>query len=76
MTFSGFIDIWNGFIPDWKADGSQKKGIVILTEPQLWYNFSNKFSAGTEWEISNNFIYTATTGTFFLNPTLALKFNF
>ena len=76
VTFSGFIDIWNGFIPDWNVDGGQKKGIVILTEPQLWYNFSNKFSAGTEWEISNNFIYTATTGTFFLNPTVALKFNF
>ena len=76
MTFSGFIDIWNGFIPDWNVDGSQKKGIVILTEPQLWYNFSSKFSVGTEWEISNNFIYTATTGTFFVNPTLAVKFNF
>ncbi|MGM9800266.1 MAG: DUF5020 family protein [Muribaculaceae bacterium] len=75
MTFSGFIDIWNGYIPKWNEHGKQKKGLVVLTEPQLWYNFSNVFSVGTEWEISNNFIYHNGTKTFYVNPTLAVKFN-
>lgn len=76
-TFSGFADLWTGYVPDWKEDGSQKKGVVFLAEPQLWYNFSNCFSLGTEWELSSNFIYpTGNTGTrFYVNPTLAVKFN-
>lgn len=76
-TFSGFADLWTGYIPEWKADGSQKKGVVFLAEPQLWYNFSKCFSVGTEWELSSNFIYpTGGSDTrFFVNPTLAVKFN-
>ncbi len=75
ITFSGFIDLWNGYIPEWKADGTQKKGLIFTTEPQLWYNFSSHFSAGTEIEISNNFIYhTSSNTTFYVNPTLAVKF--
>lgn len=76
-TFAGFADIWSGYIPEWKADGSQKKGVVFLAEPQLWYNFSKCFSVGTEWELSSNFIYpTGGADTrFFVNPTLAVKFN-
>ncbi len=71
-TCSGFIDFWRGQ----KANGHGQ--LVILTEPQLWYNFSKHFSAGTEIEISNCFIYpeAATTKTCYVNPTLALKYNF
>lgn len=76
-TFSGFADLWNGYIPEWDASG-QKKGLIFITEPQLWYNFGKYVSVGTEWELSNNFIYpTDNSGkTFFINPTLAVKFNF
>ena len=50
--------------------------IVILTEPQFWWNVSGKVSFGTEVEISDNFIYnTYNDKTFFINPTLAVKFN-
>lgn len=75
-TFAGFADLWTGYIPEWDADG-QNKGVVFLTEPQLWYNFSKSFSIGTEWELSSNFIYpTGNTDTrFYVNPTLAVKFN-
>lgn len=70
-TFSGFIDFWRGE----KADGHGQ--LVILTEPQLWYNFTEHFSLGTEWELSSNFIYnTYDDKSFFVNPTLALKWNF
>lgn len=75
-TFAGFADLWTGYIPEWDAD-KQKKGIAFLTEPQLWYNVSKSFSVGTEWEFSSNFVYpTNSTGTrFYVNPTLAVKFN-
>lgn len=72
VTFSGFIDLWRGE----KADGHGQ--LVLLTEPQLWYNVNDKFSVGTEIEVSNNFVYPdVTTGkNFYVNPTLAVKYNF
>lgn len=72
-TFSGFIDFWRGE----KADNHGC--LVILSEPQFWYNFNEHFSIGTEWEFSNNFIYNSdpeSTKTFFWNPTLGVKWNF
>ena len=70
-TFTGFIDFWRGQ----KADGHGQ--LVMLTEPQFWYNATEHLSIGSEWEISNNFIYNAYSDkTFFVNPTLALKWNF
>ena len=73
LTFAGFIDFWRGIRSD-NGHGC----LVILTEPQLWYNISKKVSFGTEIEISNNFIYSYQTGNndkFYINPTLAFKFN-
>jgi hypothetical protein len=72
MTFSGFIDLWRGE----NAFGHGQ--LVMLSEPQLWYNFKNQhLSIGTEVEISNNFIYnTYNDDSFFINPTLALKWAF
>ena len=70
-TFSCFIDFWRGE----KANGHGQ--LVILTEPQFWYNFTPHFSVGSEIEISNNFIYNLYDDkTFFINPTLAVKWNF
>ena len=71
-TFSGFIDFW-------RAENSNYGHgmLVILSEPQFWYNFTPNFSVGSEVEISNNFIYnTYDDKTFFINPTVALKWNF
>lgn len=77
-TFSGFADLWYGH----KANNNDK-GLIFLTEPQLWVNVLNKkdtkqkFSIGTEWEVSNNFIWrTSGDNTFFVNPTLAAKWTF
>lgn len=73
LTFSGFIDFWRG------EDACGHGQLVVLTEPQLWYNFNKHFSVGTEWEISRNFIYNQdpnSTQKFFVNPTLAVKWNF
>ncbi len=74
-TFSGFIDFWRA--ENSKPDRYGHGMLVILTEPQFWYNFTPHFSVGSEVEISNNFIYnTYDDQTFFVNPTLALKWNF
>ncbi len=72
-TFSGFIDFWRGE----KANGHGC--LVILTEPQFWYNATPHLSIGTEWEMSNNFVYNVdptSSKTFFWNPTLGVKWNF
>ena len=70
-TFSGFIDFWRGE----KANGHGQ--LVILTEPQIWYNVTKNISFGSEIEISDNFIYnTYNDKSFFINPTLAFKWNF
>ena len=70
-TFSGFVDFWRGE----NANGNGQ--LVILSEPQFWYNITDHFSVGSEVEISNNFIYnTYDDKSFFVNPTLAVKWNF
>ena len=70
-TFSGFVDFWRGE----NADG--KGQLVILSEPQFWNNVTDHFSVGGEVEVSNNFIYnTYDDKSFFVNPTLAVKWNF
>lgn len=69
-TFSGFADFWRGE----KYNGHGQ--LVFLSEPQLWYNFNDKISVGTEIELSNNFIFNLYNDkSFFVNPTLAVKFN-
>lgn len=73
-TFSGFADLWSE-----KQYWDGKRHLVFLAEPQLWYNVSSKFSVGTEVELSNNFIYSSKNGKndkFYVNPTLAVKYNF
>ena len=78
LTFSGFIDFWRGE----KANGHGQ--LVMLTEPQLWWNLNTlrglektHLSIGTEVEVSNNFVYnTYNDKSFFINPTLALKWAF
>jgi len=73
FRFSGFIDFWRGE----KANGHGQ--LVILSEPQLWYNVTKHFSVGTEIEFSNNFVFNSdptSDKSFFINPTLGVKWNF
>ncbi len=73
--FDGFIDFWRG--ENWRPGHENHGMLVVLTEPQFWYNFTDHFSVGTEVEISNNFIYNVVDDkSFFINPTLAVKWNF
>lgn len=71
FTFSGYVDFWRG-------EGTNHHGkLIIQSEPQLWYNLPKLkgFSIGTEAEVSNNFIFNlANDKTFFVNPTIAIKY--
>ena len=72
LRFAGFIDFWRG-----EKDNGHGC-MVILSEPQLWYNITPNLAVGTEWEFSNNFVSNSdptSDKTFFFNPTLALKWN-
>ncbi len=87
-TFSGFADLWYAQTPKnvyrGKA-GKDQRGLVFLTEPQFWFNIvnrhkaDNKLSIGTEWEMSNNFIWynypAEKKRSFYWNPTIALKWS-
>lgn len=68
MSFLGFADFWKEEM-FW---GATTTDFRFLTEPQLWYNFCPNFSAGTEIELSNNFVGDK----FFVSPTLAVKYTF
>ena len=82
FTFNGFSEIWYNKTPMGK--------ISFLTEPQFWLNLNTlkgmdgvNLSLGTEVEISNNFIYAnwlynpmLEHQTFYVNPTLAMKWTF
>jgi hypothetical protein len=65
MSFTGFADLWR----EKTAYGS----MIFLSEPQLWYNATKKFSVGGEVELSNNF---AGHDGFMVNPTLGAKYTF
>ena len=44
LRFSGFADVWSEF-----------GNVVVLSEPQLWYQLFNHFNIGGEVELSYNF---------------------
>lgn len=77
VTFSGFADLWKekkvfeeytgGGLPD-----IVETDYIFLTEPQIWYNATEKFSLGSEVEIASNFTEKGIT----ICPTLAVKWEF
>ena len=67
LSFTGFADFWL------EDNAAQTTSTVFLTQPQLWYNFTDNLSAGTEVEIASNF---AETQGFIVRPRLAVKWNF
>lgn len=69
LTFSGFADFWK----EDNTFGTETTEFVLLTEPQLWYNFTGNISLGGEIEIANNFGGVKGFG---LCPTLGAKWSF
>lgn len=73
LTISGFIDLWTENKSHSQEDNRTGKKVILLTEPQFWYNVNSNLSFGTEIEISNNFLNDTK---FYINPTIAAKWNF
>lgn len=73
ITLCGFFDLWSqdNLNTDYEPDG---KKIVILTEPQIWYNVLPYWSLGGEVEISHNFVFASEKVEVF--PTIGTKFTF
>ncbi len=65
ITFSGFADFWR--------EKTNYGKFVFLSEPQIWFNLTDKFSVGTEIELSQDF---GGMEGFQVKPTAALKWNF
>jgi hypothetical protein len=70
VSFTGFADIW---LEDNTYVGNGSTNWTFISEPQLWYNFSENLSAGSEIELSSNF---GGNKGFMVNPTLGVKWNF
>ncbi len=68
VSFTGFADFWR----EDNVFGNETTQFVILAEPQLWFNFTNHFSAGSEVEFSSNF---GGKKGFHVCPTLGIKYN-
>jgi len=69
IELSGFLDVYSE-----DEVGSDGKQVVMLTEPQIWYNANDHLSIGSEIEISNNFIFGAEGMQ--VMPTLGLRWKF
>lgn len=79
-SFDGFFDVWRGHINSFDPN---VKDLIIITEPQLWfhvigrYRQHNRLSVGTEFEMSNEYIWPVRNNrSFFINPTLGAKYTF
>ena len=69
LSFTGFADLW---LED-NVFGATTTKTVFISEPQLWYNFSEHLSVGSEVEFSTNF---GGVQGFNVCPTLGVKWNF
>lgn len=74
LTISGFLDIYSENNIRVRTSNENKKKIVLLSEPQFWYNVTANLSFGTKIEISNN--YFTSTNKVIVNPTIAAKWRF
>lgn len=73
VTLTGFIDVWTENKDRAAAKGGKK--VILLTEPQVWYNVDKNLAFGSEIEISNNF-YGSYNSKLYVFPTIAGKWTF
>lgn len=71
VSLGGFLDLWSENKN--RATGDGGKRLILLSEPQIWYNFTPHFAMGSEIELSYNF---ARAEKFTAIPTIATKWNF
>lgn len=72
LTATGFMDLWTENKNRSHEPGESGKKMVLLAQPQFWYNATPHLSLGSEVEISNNFH----SGNCYVLPSLAAKWTF
>lgn len=73
ISINGFIDVWTENKDRERGKGGKK--VILITEPQFWYNIDKNIAFGTEIEISNNF-YSNYNNKLYVCPTIAGKWTF
>src|SRR5690554_6966372 len=76
ISLGGFMDLWTedkSFTEGTEANG---KKLILLSEPQIWFNITPNFSLGSEVELSYNFVNKFAESKFYAIPTLATKWIF
>ncbi len=73
LTFTGFADFWKEDMLFPEGERYSTTEYIFMAEPQLWYNFTEHISVGSEIEIGYNF---GGVKGFRLNPTLGAKWTF
>jgi len=76
LSLGGFMDVWTEDKAFTEGGDASGKKVVLLSEPQIWYNLSPHFSLGSEIELSYNFVNKFTESKFYAIPTIATKWNF
>lgn len=71
LTVSGFVDVWTENLD--RSSAIPDKKVIVLSEPQVWYNIFHNFSVGSEVKLSYNFLADRK---FYVIPTLAVKYTF
>lgn len=66
VTFTGFTDVWKNF--------DHNENVVVLLEPQIWYNCNKNIAFGTEIETHYN--VCGIKDKLFCNPSIAVKYTF
>jgi hypothetical protein len=77
LTFNGFFDVWGEreSVDEDNPSSINPYKVVLLTEPQLYYNFNSHLAVGVRTQISYNFEY-GYDGQFRFAPSVAARWNF
>ena len=71
LSLTGYVDVWS---QDDFYHNPDNKILAVYAEPQIWYNFSEHLSVGSEFKISKNFVFGSERVEVF--PTLGVKWEF
>lgn len=77
LTFNGFFDVWGEreSVDNSNPSSINPYKVVLLTEPQLYYNFNSHIALGVKTQLSYNFEF-GFDGQFRVAPTVAARWNF
>lgn len=70
LTLGGFTDVWTENENPFDSDSDKK--VILVSEPQVWYNVNKHLSLGSEVRISSNFVDSSV----YVCPTFGMMWNF